>query len=352
MSNASHYFLGTNSENGFVSFFDNVVSQTKSQYIIKGGPGTGKSTLMKKIAGEAAKQGYSTELIHCPSDPDSLDGVIISELGIFIADGTPPHTLEPIYPGSVGHLINLYEFWDEEFLSKNTVTIEKLNKEITKLFERAYLYLSASGKLHRDIQKIGLSCLNKAKFKGYFERFAAKNIKPIDGKKLEDKRFISAITPKGYLTFEDFINDNNKTFIIHDDYCLASAALEIIRNRALKCGHKVITCYSPLSPNSISHLIIPTANINICSSCDLCKIASKPYCKINTSRFIYDEEIKKYTGKLSFIKKARIGIINEAIDLLKNSKKKHDELEEIYKTAIDYERLNEYSENIIKKILG
>lgn len=352
MSSTSHYFLGANSENGFVSLFDSVVLQTKSQYIIKGGPGTGKSTLMKRLAGAAAENGYETELIHCPSDPDSLDGVYIKGADIFIADGTPPHTLEPIYPGAVGHIINLYDFWDEDFLANNTANIKSLNKEISKLFERVYLYLSASGKLLRDIQKIGLSCLNKVKYKGYFERFAAKYLKPSDGNYSEEKRFISAITPKGYITFDEFTKEDRKTVVIEDDFGLAASALEIIRNRAVKNKHHVIICYSPLSPSQIQHLIIPSANLNICTSNDLCRISSKPYCKINIARFLNEEELKKHKGKLSFLRKARKSIINEAIELLENCKSKHDELEEIYKTAVDYKRLNEYTDTVINKILG
>ncbi len=48
------FFLGANSEHGFFSHFGQLqdpYSQEKT-YIIKAGPGTGKSTMMKRIAEE------------------------------------------------------------------------------------------------------------------------------------------------------------------------------------------------------------------------------------------------------------------------------------------------------------
>ena len=41
-------FLSANTANGFVYLYGDFL-QGKKQYIIKGGPGTGKSTMMKNI---------------------------------------------------------------------------------------------------------------------------------------------------------------------------------------------------------------------------------------------------------------------------------------------------------------
>lgn len=87
------FFLGANSANGFVSRFSNVYNLTDGWrvYIIKGGPGTGKSSLMKKLASSAKERGFTPQLCYCSSDPVSLDAVIIPENKFMIADGTAPH---------------------------------------------------------------------------------------------------------------------------------------------------------------------------------------------------------------------------------------------------------------------
>lgn len=88
---ALRFFLGVNSPQGFVSRFDKLADKTDGwrTLIIKGGPGSGKSTLMKKIVGEL--QDEELELIHCSSDCDSLDAVICPARKFAIADGTSPH---------------------------------------------------------------------------------------------------------------------------------------------------------------------------------------------------------------------------------------------------------------------
>lgn len=93
MSQPLHFFLGANTPQGFVSRFDQLADPTDGwrEFVIKGGPGTGKSTLMHKIADAFQPVTEHLELIHCSSDADSLDGVIIHDKKVSIADGTPPH---------------------------------------------------------------------------------------------------------------------------------------------------------------------------------------------------------------------------------------------------------------------
>lgn len=81
-----------NSADGFRSYFPEVFGNTGHLYILKGGPGTGKSRLMEEAAQAAERKGMAVERFRCSSDPDSLDGVLIPEKGIGILDGTaPPH---------------------------------------------------------------------------------------------------------------------------------------------------------------------------------------------------------------------------------------------------------------------
>ena len=49
-------FLSANTANGFVSLYGDFL-KGKKQYIIKGGPGTGKSTMMKNIGAFAENEG-------------------------------------------------------------------------------------------------------------------------------------------------------------------------------------------------------------------------------------------------------------------------------------------------------
>lgn len=87
----SDRFLGAATAFGAVDYVENLTENIKKRYFIKGRPGTGKSTFMKKIVKEAGKRGFDTECYHCSFDPKSLDMVIIRELSLCIFDSTAPH---------------------------------------------------------------------------------------------------------------------------------------------------------------------------------------------------------------------------------------------------------------------
>ena len=81
------YFACANSSRGFCNYFDSNLQGLERLYILKGGPGTGKSTLMKEIGADFYDLGYDIEFIYCSSDPSSLDGVLIPALKVGIVDG-------------------------------------------------------------------------------------------------------------------------------------------------------------------------------------------------------------------------------------------------------------------------
>ena len=93
LNQAPLFFLGANSPGGFVSRFEQVYEKDGSwrAYIIKGGPGTGKSTFMKKLASLAMQMGTEVHLAPCSSDPMSLDAVILPSIRCCFMDGTAPH---------------------------------------------------------------------------------------------------------------------------------------------------------------------------------------------------------------------------------------------------------------------
>lgn len=84
-------FLGAATALGAVDYIENLTENIEKRYFIKGRPGTGKSTFMKKIVRKAQNHGFDIECYHCAFDPKSLDMIIIRELNLAIFDSTAPH---------------------------------------------------------------------------------------------------------------------------------------------------------------------------------------------------------------------------------------------------------------------
>ena len=88
----TRYFLGGNTASGFVSFYGQFCRGPEEfLWVIKGGPGCGKSSLMRRVAQAMEEKGASVEYIACSGDPDSLDAVVFPALNTAIVDGTAPH---------------------------------------------------------------------------------------------------------------------------------------------------------------------------------------------------------------------------------------------------------------------
>ena len=123
------YFAAVNSGAGFVSLFDEIfyAPSILRRYIIKGGPGTGKSSLMRTIATKAENMGKRVEYYFCSSDTTSLDGIVIDGRIAFL-DGTSPHIVEPAFPGVVENIVNTGDFWRRDKLRENADEILTANK--------------------------------------------------------------------------------------------------------------------------------------------------------------------------------------------------------------------------------
>lgn len=102
----SDRFFGSATINGSLDYVECLTEGT-NRYLIKGRPGTGKSTFMKTIAQKAFDLGFNIERYHCSFDPNSLDMIVIRELSISIFDATAPHEYFPTTAND--KILDLYE---------------------------------------------------------------------------------------------------------------------------------------------------------------------------------------------------------------------------------------------------
>lgn len=87
-------FLGAATPAGAADFVPQLTDGLK-RFLIKGRAGSGKSTLLKRLAAEGLQRGFDIEVYHCGFDPNSIDMVIVRELGVAVFDSTAPHEYYP-----------------------------------------------------------------------------------------------------------------------------------------------------------------------------------------------------------------------------------------------------------------
>lgn len=148
-------FLGGNTAGGFTSLYDGFCSGPEDfLYVIKGGPGCGKSSFMKKIGTAAEELGLDVQYILCSGDPASLDGVYIPALHLGYVDGTAPHVLDVQFPGAGGMYLDLGQFYDAAALRPRRAEIEDLNRRYKTSYQEAYAALAEAKRLHDELEAI------------------------------------------------------------------------------------------------------------------------------------------------------------------------------------------------------
>lgn len=344
------YFLGSPTPNGFeTNFGDEIKSGKNFTYIIKGGPGTGKSTLMKKLAA-ALSDVDPAELYYCSSDPDSLDAVIFRKLGLIFVDGTAPHVFEPVYPGAHQQLLDLGRFWNAELLRKKAADIVKYSDENGRHHARAKRYLGAICDLNADTMAAGEAALNRAKLEAYAKRLSAKLFpKTGRGAGSISLRQITSVTPKGVITQDTALDGCMRYVIIDPCFAVTDALLKSLSTLAAASGHDVIASRNVFLPGCVyEHIVIEDLGLAFVSETAAADSAKK----INALRFYDRDTLRERRRKLSFNQSVKRELTAAAVDALAAAKTVHDDLEHCYIEAMDFDGIAKLTEELAAKLRG
>ncbi len=359
---AEEFFLSANTTSGFYSLYNNLYDPLGGWfcYILKGGPGTGKSTLMKKIAKKALEKGEKVEIIRCSSDPDSLDAVILPDLKKAVVDGTAPHTMDPIFPGISDTVINLCDCWNDKILKKSKSTILDYAQN-SSLHKKSQTYLKAHKILDSQNKYIFKKSVDFKALDKYCESLIKKIFQSKSSNETphESSRFITSITPKGVLSLDKTLElKSSKIFLLEDKYILASSyILKKIKEKAINLKYNIISCPSPFNPEKeLEALFIPELDISfIIKSSKKCKeFIKNSDCeckKISLKKFINPEIINEHKNLLKFNERICEEFLGEGIKNLEKALSIHDEIEKYYISAMDYSKVNKIAEKLISAIL-
>lgn len=349
-----HLFAAANTSGGFVSLFDNAFCRdgVSKIYILKGGPGCGKSTLMKNYAKSAKEKGLTPIYYHCSSDPDSLDGVTVKETGISILDGTAPHVFDPVYPGVRDFYVDLSPAWDKAVLEKNKDKIISLVNRKSACYKTAYRLLNAAGRVADEMYETAKAFADHEKIKSFVRRFAHKYIKNKDAKQGRISEIIvDAVSAKGmvrYFTPEKFATT---LFFIKDTKMTAGFLLEEFVDAVKKSGASAVIALSPENPEKAVAVYLPESKVCISlydeNMAEAFEKDGKNVKIINASRFIKAEACKECRQKYRFAEKCYETLRSAALSELSGAGAFHSELEKIYISATDYGKVTEIGSSVL-----
>jgi hypothetical protein len=358
MHTERHMFPGNNTSRGFYSYYPYIVPYSAAEhiYILKGGPGVGKSTFMRRIAEKAALLDFDIEFMHCSSDPDSLDAVFIPQKKVLVVDGTAPHVIDPKFPGAIDEIINLGDCWNQEGLKEKRAEIVSLSVEVSRIFARAYRYLNAAARIYENLEEIYSLASDKNRINLIGAEIIDTYFKddPMTEKEGSLRRlFATAITPDGLRDYlPSALNTSRKIILKGSPGTGTEKILAKVLEDAVSRGYDTEAFYCALFPEKLEHIVIRDKDLSIATSNKYHTVPTEGFGSYDLDPYLNKDIIKAYDDYLQYNRLEFEGLLHRAIYTLSTEKIYHDRLERIYVDNMDFEKRNAYADRVIEKVFG
>lgn len=336
--NNSKFFLGANSDNGFTSYFEQLQAKENGLQllILKGGAGSGKSSLMKRVLSFAKEKGHEIETVPCASDPRSLDAMIDYTQGFAIMDGTAPHVIDPNLAGVDSHIMYTGELWNIEKLRTKKKEITPLSEKISDCHKSATAYIKSAAALLRENMDYAEKFINRKTADEFVNKIRKEAFTSEYGH--EKTRLLSAVSVGEIVLFEESVSALcDKVYVIQDKFgAAASCILSKIRFYAREEKQDVIYCPCSIMKGKCDHLIFPKSKVAI--------VTKNEFLDFSNGEIIDAEKFYKPLPLLSHLEK-RYSLAGKILPLsaqcVKEAKTLHDDLEKYYIEAMDFSGMEE-----------
>lgn len=339
------YFAASNSAEGFVNYYPRVFSpeRCKRLYVVKGGPGTGKSRFMREVAAYAEARGEGVTYYYCSSDPESLDGIFLETSAIGLVDGTAPHVYEPLSVGVFEQIVNLGQFWDEKELARHRAEVDRLAREKRNAFSSAYAYLRAAGAADQAVRTDLMASVRLEKLAKKAERFVGTFPKDKDFR--EEIALCASIGMRGRVRFDTYERLAARVIRVADYASLGQLYLGEVLRVCKARGISVRYAPDPVFPDR-------TCAIELLGSGTALVLAQGGEdSDVSVRRFLDEERfrgVRKWVRATEKQKKALLALAESSFERVREF---HFALEDIFGSAMDFSAKEAFTENFCRRLL-
>ena len=345
------WFLGSNSEHGFHSLYDGFVSgEGGFLRVIKGGPGTGKSSFMRAVANAAKKAGHDVEYVICSGDPDSLDGIYIPELRVGYADGTSPHVMDPGVFAADGDYLNIGEHCAAvSGAAREEVTA--LTEGYQAHYQRAYELLHAAARVSPSLTLAYATNEARAAARARASGIAARELprdKTASGP--IKYRFLGGLTCRGRVLLRDTLSELcPRLFLLDNRLGLGFEFNAVIAAKARERSLEAVICPHWLCPEKIEAVLFPSIGTAWAAVDPLAKYPEQ-HRRLHLDRMAGAEEMNSVRAYLREDEKLEERLLTRAGQCLAAAKAVHDELEAAYHPYVDFDALTRAAKEEIRRL--
>ena len=349
------YFAASNSRGGFYSYYEHCFrGRVDRLYCIKGGPGTGKSTLMREIMREGERRGYRAEAYYCSSDADSLDGVLLFGRtdSIGLLDATSPHAFEPRVPGARENIIDLGRFWNEQALTAEYPRIETLNRQKSDAYRACYRCLAGVGELSDALRDSVTPCVDIEKM----NRTARRLTKGLGGGEQGDVeiRLRDSLGLGGRVRLDTYMREAERLCLIEDYHDSAYLLMDqLVANAGGQKASMRISRH-PILPDRTDAMLLTESKTAfvVCETQELSMLTELwPRARvISMRRMMQKESLRVMRDELRRLDRLRAALLDEAISQMSKASNAHFCLERIYSSAMDFAAKERYTAELCRRL--
>lgn len=325
-------FIGANTEKGFVRCESDLFNEEKLDrlFVLKGSAGGGKSTFMKRAATLCEERGFNAVEYRCSSDPDSLDGVLISKGNVMfgIIDGTAPHAVDCSFPAAVSETVDLARVTSAEKIKPRKEEICRLAKAKKASFDRAYLCLKSAGEIMKVMSSIANEICDADKLRGAVKRFVSK-LNIASGEKRTE--YTSAFSMKGSVTLDTYTKQSGCIYVTDQFMGIENLYFKELIRALEERKASFAVCPSPEDSSVIDAVFIDSSDVLVTRK----QAGAHDTKSVNMKRFAR-ENFKEHRGVYRFSEKMRNELLSGAEMSLADAEKFHFKIEDIYISSSDY----------------
>ncbi len=335
-------FAGINTYRGYVPLLGESLKDAEEVYIIKGTPGSGKSTLMKRLYRQAKEKGENCLAIRCSSDPNSLDGVYFEDRKTAVADGTSPHVLDAEKPVLRDHIVDIIQYCDREALKARSSELESLLKSKKECFSKAYSSLYALGVIEKAMSDTAEECFDTEKIRHAAICFAKKRTYAKGG---IVKLPMRCVCGSGFVSsLPEGVSENVTIF---DRYGTSSVYMRYFCDFLEEKNAHCVVLPSPVDDKTPDAVFFPEEGLLV-STDRYC--ANESENSSDMLRFADRDALKNVKGKLGLYEKLRSELVSDIIKEMRKASEYHSEAERLYSAAFDFAKLDEVYEKLASDI--
>lgn len=343
------FFLGTNSPSGFRETIRDLYTPDWQVVLLKGGPGTGKSTLMRRVA--AALGGG--ELFCCSSDPDSVDAVRFPDRRLLLVDATAPHAVEPLCWDACETILSLSPYVDGDRLRPHREQLLSLSNDAEACHVRARRCLAGAAQALTDNRRLWREALDETAVTVFAQRLAQREWGNETAEGHSSRRFLGAVTPAGFHTFFQTVQALCPRIfaVVDEDGAVSGLLMREWHRLAVAAGQQVLACSCPLSPDSrMEHLLLPELGTAFLTSSPFHPVDFPVYRRIHAVRFAEGDRLTEHQRKRHLNRRLAGELLSGAAEAMGEAAALHRRKEALTAEAVDREAVDQLTDRLIHRL--